>query len=193
MPCLTVSLTPLGGEWCPSVLCPVSWPKPRTSPPPAVRKLHDSGPTEIEGLSQWETFVPGTCSQALPDPHSPTSPVLRATVRRLGAHQEGDLQEHGLILASPGNISGLPAVEKTPSNFLSLSSGDPWYCPVPPFQEELRRQPGLEGGYLAQSHHLHAPLPQGLVSQVPGHLPPRPRGGGSGHGITWPLTPEYLT
>ena len=160
-------------------------------PRPAVRELHDSGPTEIEGLSQWETFVPGTCSQALPDPHRP---ALRVTVRRLGAHQEGDIQEYGLFLASPGNISGLPAVGKTPSDFLSLSSEDPWCCPVPPFQEELRRQPGLEGGgYLAPSHHLHAPLPKGLVSQVPGHLPPRPRGGGSGHGITWPLAPEYLT
>ena len=83
--------------------------------------------------------MPGTCGQALPEPHRPTSPALRATVRRLGAHQEGDLQEYGLILASPGNIIGLPTVGKTPSDFLSLSSGDPWYCPVPPFQEELRR------------------------------------------------------
>ena len=37
-------------------------------PRPALLELHDSGPTEIEGLSQWETFVPGTCSQTLSGP-----------------------------------------------------------------------------------------------------------------------------
>ena len=61
------------------------------------------------------------------------------------------------------------------------------------FQEELCCQPGSEGGYLASSHHLHAPLPQRLVPQVPRHLPPGFRGGSAGHGITCPLTPEYLT
>ena len=127
--------------------------------------------------------MPSTCSQTLSDPHRPTSPALRATVRRLGAHQEGDLQEYCLILASPSNFTGLPAIGETPPDFLSLSSGDPWYCPVPPFQEELRRQSGLEGRYLALSHHLHAPLPQGHVSQVPGHLPPSPP--------WWRLRPWY--
>ena len=85
-------------------------------------------------------------TQALPDPHRPTPTVLRTTVCCLGTHQEGDLQEHGLLLASPGHITGLPAVGKTPPDFLSLSTGDLRYCPVPPVQEELRRQPGLKAG-----------------------------------------------
>ena len=82
---------------------------------------------------------------------------------------------------------------KPPTNPLPLGSGNPWYCPVSSFQEELRCQPGAEGGYLASSHHLHMPLSQRLVPQVTGHLPPGSSGGGAGHGITWPLAPEYLT
>ena len=66
-------------------------------------------------------------------------------------------------------------------------------CSIPPIQEELCRHPGVEGRHLASSHHLHTPLPQGLVSQVTRHLSPRPRGGGAGHGLTWPLALTYPT
>ena len=65
------------------------------------------------------------------------------------------------------------------------------YCPFSSLQEELRRQPGSEGRYVAAPHYLHAPLPPRLVTQVTGYLPPGSSGGGSGYGITGPGAPEY--
>ena len=44
---------------------------------------------------------------------------------------------------------------------------------------------------MAASHHIHAPLPPRLVSQVTGYLPPGSSGGGTGHGITGPGAPAY--
>ena len=62
---------------------------------------------------------------------------------------------------------------------------------APSLQEELRRQPGPEGGYVAAPHYLHASLPPRLVTQVTGYLPPVSSGGGTGLGITGPGAPEY--
>ena len=58
-------------------------------------------------------------------------------------------------------------------------------------KKELRRQPGSEGRYVATSHHIQAPLPPRLVSQVTGYFPPGSSGGGTGHGIAGPDVPEY--
>ena len=44
---------------------------------------------------------------------------------------------------------------------------------------------------MAASHHVYAPLPPRLVSQVTGYLPPGSSGGGTGHGIAGPGAPEY--
>ena len=127
----------------------------------------------------------GTSCQMVPGPHLQASAGLQPTVCHNRSYQEGNLLEHGLLLAPTGNISGLPAIGETPSSNPPPSTGDPRYWSVAPFQE-LRRQPGPEGWYVAPSHHLHVPLPpQGLGTQVPRHLPPGPGGGGSGHGITW--------
>ena len=134
--------------------------------------------------------MPSMSGQVLPRPHRSTSPAMQAVIRYLRMYQKGDLEEYGLLLAQESDIAGLPAIGETLTNFLPLGSGNPRYLPVSPLQEELRCQPGLEGGYLASSHHLHAPLPQGLVPQVPRHLPPGSCGGGSSHGITWPLAPQ---
>ena len=43
----------------------------------------------------------------------------------------------------------------------SVPDPPPRYRSVSSVQEELRCQPGVEGGYMAQAHHLHASLPQG--------------------------------
>ena len=41
------------------------------------------------------------------------------------------------------------------------------------------------------SHHVYAPLPPRLVSQVTGYLPPGSSGGGTGHGLAGPGATEY--
>ena len=135
----------------------------------------------------------GASGQVLPGPRCSASPAMRAVVRHLRTYQEGDLQEYCLLLAPESNITGVPAIGESLTSSLSFGSGNPWYCSVSSFQEELRCQPGSEGRYLASSHHLHTPLPQGLVSQVSRHPPLGSCGGGSGHGITCPLAPEYFT
>ena len=94
------------------------------------------------------------------------------------------------VISLAYQLSGKPLPTPSPLAGEGNTAGDPRYCPVPPLQEELRRQPGLKGRYLESSHHLHAPLPQGLVSQVPRHLPPGPCGGGSGHGINLASRPR---
>ena len=67
--------------------------------------------------------------------------------------------------------------------------GDQWYCSVSSAQEELRCCPGVEGRYLTQALHLHAPLPEGPGAQVPRNLPPGPRIGGAGPGLTLAILP----
>ena len=89
------------------------------------------------------------------------------------------------VISLAYQLSGKPL--PTPSPLARETHG---IAPSLLFQEELRCQPGLEGRYLESSHHLHAPLPQGLVSQVPRHLPPGPCGGGSGHGINLASRPR---
>ena len=196
---LIVSLTLWVGRRCPSVLSPASWPKPRTSPPstPALRASRFQPYLSQETPPpppppQRETPMSGTSCQMLPSLHLQTSAGLQPTVRHNRSYQEGNLKEHGLLLAPTGNIPGLPAIGETPSSNPPPSTGDPRYCSVAAFQEELRRQPGPEGRYVAPSHHLHAPLPQGLGTQVPRYLPLGPCGGGSGHGMTWPPPQDIL-
>ena len=45
---------------------------------------------------------------------------------------------------------------------------------------------------MAASYHLHVPLLEGLVEQVPRYLPPGSCGDGSGSGLTRPLARTYL-
>ena len=54
-------------------------------------------------------------------------------------------------------------------------------------------QPGVEGGYMTTSHHIHASWLKGPVALVPFRLPPGSCGGGSGNGLPCPRTPESLT
>ena len=44
----------------------------------------------------------------------------------------------------------------------SESQADPGYCSVSSSDGELRCCPGVEGGYLAEAHHLLAQLREGL-------------------------------
>ena len=79
---------------------------------------------------------------------------------------------------------GILALGEVHSGPTSEGQGDPGYCSVSPAPEELRCRPGVECGYFAQAHHLHASLPEGPSSSVPQHLPPGTRGGGLGRGLT---------
>ena len=99
-------------------------------------------------------------------------------------YHEGDLQEHCLLLSPEDDISGVPALGEVRFGPFSEGQGDSGYRSFSSVQKELRCRPGVNGGYLAQAHHLHTPLPQGPGAQVPQNLPPGTRGGGSGPGLT---------
>ena len=129
----------------------------------------------------------GASGQVLPGPHCSALSVMRTVVRHLRTSQEGDLEEHGLLLAPKGNIADIPAFGEVLTRSLSQGLENPRYCSVSSFQEELCCPPGVEGGYLAALYHLYAPLLEGPVAQVPRHLPPGSCGGGSR-----PLARTYL-
>ena len=61
------------------------------SPRSTVRELHGTGSTKVEQLSERKTPVFGASSQVLPKPNLPASPAMRAVVRHLRTHQEGNL------------------------------------------------------------------------------------------------------
>ena len=56
--------------------------------------------------------------------------------------------------------------------------------------KELRCRPGVEGGYMAQAHHLHASLLERPCTYVPRNLPPGSCGSGSGLGLTLAARPD---
>ena len=195
MPYLIVSLSLLGGKRCPFSFVPafVAKMQDRSSLDPRVESFTALALPRSRDSPNGRLLCPVRAVKHYLSHTASHRPLLRTTVRHLRAHQEGDLYEYGLILAPPSNIAGLPTVGQTSSDSLPLSSGGPRYCSIPPIQKELCHQPGVEGRRLASSHHLHTPLPQGLVSQVTRHLTPRPCGGGAGHGLTQPLALTYPT
>ena len=156
------------------VLSPVLWPKPKTS----LLSIHGSRVSRYRPYLSRVTLPMGD-SYIRCERSSVTWPALLSIVHYAsGCSSPQDVPKkeiskntvsfwlrRAISLAYQLSGKALPAP-------LSLGSGNPWYCPVSNFQEELRCQPGSEGGYLVSSHHLHAPLPQRLVSHVYGHLPP---------------------
>ena len=124
----------------------------------SVSGLYCTGTAKLKHKSQWEIVMSCAGGQVLPGPHCCTSSAMWAAVRHRRTYHEGDLQEHGLLLAPEGDISGAPALGEVHSRPSSESQGDPWYRSVSSFQE-LRCRPGVESRYKAQAHHLHTSLP----------------------------------
>ena len=77
-----------------------------------------------------------------------------------------------------------------PYRGLLLEPGRPEVSLRPFFLRTTSPSPGVEGGYLAQVHHLHVPLPKGPGTQAPRNLPPGPCGGGADSGLTLAVRPD---
>ena len=177
-PCLIVFLTPWGGRRCPSALSPAAT-KPRTSPPstPALR------------ASRFQPWNLDPCYLARTSNHRPDYNRLFVTTGRTKKEISKNTVSFWLrrVISLAYQLSGKPLPATRP-----LARETSGIGPSLLFKKNYAVSQVLKAGTWRR-HHLHAPLPQGLGTQVPRHLPPVPRGGGSGHGITWPLTPGYLT
>ena len=172
-------------------LSPASWPKPRTSPPstPALRASRFQPCLSQETPPNGRLLCPVRavkCYLARTSNHRPDCNRLFVATGRTEKEISKNTVSFWLrrIISLAYQLSGkcLPATRPLARETRGIT-------PSLLFKKNYAVSQVLK----ASSHHLHAPLPQGLGTQVPRHLPPGSRGGGSGHCITWPRAPEYLT